>query len=251
VLGGENNNAAVHKKRYMMIHQNFKGDFIRIERFQRVNEDGVQVEIPVPDHVRIEYFTKGFSGKYIVERNGGQCNSCTLSEDGLSLISNIALSRSPIGCGEMFAVITIFEYDAEFREQVRVIPVSVSTGVLLWPGNSDDSVVSRGDNILSPVLYGHSAYELAKRYGYSGTEEEYAMEPVRIVEQFEEIVSKMCLTIGIDNNPQVISHGLDRFPSVTVISSEGEAVECVVRYESRDVVSVSWSGDLTGKIYLI
>lgn len=80
MLGGENNNAAVHKKRYMMIHQNFKGDFIRIERFQRVNEDGVQVEIPVPDHVRIEYFTKGFSGKYIVERNGGQCNSCTLSK---------------------------------------------------------------------------------------------------------------------------------------------------------------------------
>ena len=49
----------------------------------------------------------------------------------------------------------------------------------------------------------------------------------------------------------VISHGLNRFPSVTVISSDKEKVECVVRYESKDVVSVSWNGELSGMIYLI
>ena len=60
-----------------------------------------------------------------------------------------------------------------------------------------------------------------------------------------------CLTVEIDNNPMVISHGLNRFPSVTVISSDKEKVECVVRYESKDVVSVSWNGELSGMIYLI
>ncbi len=60
-----------------------------------------------------------------------------------------------------------------------------------------------------------------------------------------------CLTVEINNNPMVISHGLNRFPSVTVISSDKEKVECVVRYESKDVVSVSWNGELSGMIYLI
>ena len=259
----------------MMTHQHFKGDFIRTEYFYRTDDHGNQIQIPVPEHVRIEYFTKEFSGKYVVERNGAAFSSCSLSEDGMSLIANIALSRSHIGCGEMLSRIIIFISDNEFPDGIRAIPINISTGLVLWHGNSDSCPTSHGVNILSPVLHGYSAYELAKEYGYDGTEEEYSMNPVRIVNQFtglketltEAILEERTrattaeknladampkyLTVEIDNNPMVISHGLNRFPSVTVVSSDKEEVECVVRYESKDIVSVSWNGELSGMIYLI
>lgn len=258
-----------------MTYQHFKGDFIRTEYFYRTDEQGKQIQIPVPEHVRIEYFTKEFSRKYVIERNGDTLSSCSLSADGMSLIANIALSRFHIGCGEMFGRIIIFIPDNEFPDGIRTIPINISTGLILWHGNSDSCTTSHGFNILAPVLNGYSAYELAKEYGYDGTEEEYAMNPVRIVNQFTGIAETLteaiqeeriratiaekrlgdimpkCLTIDIDNNPMVISHGLDKFPSVTIISSNNEEVECVVRYESKDIVSISWNGELTGKIYLI
>lgn len=259
----------------MMMHQNFKGDFIRVEQFYRTEENGEQRQIPVPENLRIEYFTKGFNSRYIIERNGDHFQSCSLSDDGMSLISNIALSRSFIGCGEMFARMTIFISDYKFPDGQRAIPMTIATGLILWPGNSDASPTSHGENVLSPIMSGYSAYELARKYGYEGTEEEYAMEPARIVNQFKSLAEEIDKAIReeidrataaeeqlandmlkshlveIDNNPMIISHGLNRFPSVTVISSDKEKVECVVRYESKDVVSVSWNGELSGMIYLI
>lgn len=156
-----------------MGYQNYKGDFIRSETFFRKEEDGSTVQIPVPEHVRIEYFTKGNCSRFVAERNGDEYRNCSLSEDGLSLAVNVALSRTPIGQGEMYAIVTEFITDYNFPGGERQNPAPYKTDVILYCGLSDLSLESTGISILASLTYGYSAYELAVKHGYEGTEEEW------------------------------------------------------------------------------
>ena len=58
------------------------------------------------------------------------------------------------------------------------------------------------------------------------------------------------ITVGITESPQIINHKMGRRPSVTVIDSDGYEVECEVKFLDEDRVSVSWTGELNGLIYL-
>lgn len=152
-----------------MIRQNYKGDFSIIERFY-AGEDKTPVE--VPQHLRIDYFTRNPKGKYTVVRNGDVCTGCAVSDDGMSLTCYLALSRKCIGIGELLKVVTEIQDDGNFPDGKKFLPVPQTTDIMLVEGQSDG-----GKEISSEVMiemrYGYSAYELAVLNGFKGTEEEW------------------------------------------------------------------------------
>ena len=75
-----------------IIRQNFKGDFLLIERFKRKTDQGADVSA-VPNRLIVEYFTEYGKSKFTVSRNGSEFTNCSLSKDGKSLLSHIALSK--------------------------------------------------------------------------------------------------------------------------------------------------------------
>lgn len=156
-----------------MIQQNYKSDFSIIERFYR-DIDGDQQQVAVPDNVRIEYFTEPYGGKYVIERNGDRMIHCSLSEDGMSLISYVALSRHNIGCGVLLKKVIEIIDDPSFPDSQKISPHPSRTDIVLIPGISDDdntNIISEA--VLSELRYGYSAYELARANGFEGSLEDW------------------------------------------------------------------------------
>ncbi len=58
------------------------------------------------------------------------------------------------------------------------------------------------------------------------------------------------IIVTITESPQVINHGLNKYPNVVVVDSNLNEVECNVQYEDLYNIIVSWNGDLTGKIII-
>lgn len=154
-----------------MIYQNYRGDFLIVEKFYR---DSLRLEpVPVPEHVRVKYFTRGREGVFVAERDGNRCRSCEVSDDGMNLLVYVPLSRVPIGRGELLKVVTEISEDENFPSGEKYVPVPQKTGVILYEGVSDGSGEVVSESVLSQVLHGYSAYELAVQHGYEGTEEEW------------------------------------------------------------------------------
>ncbi len=152
-----------------MIQQNYRGDFSIIERFYR-NIDGTDQQVAVPDNVRIEYFTEPYGGKYVIERNGDKMKHCILSEDGMSLISYIALSRLQVGCGVLYKRIIEISPDNSYPDGIKVSPHLSKTDIVLIPGRSDqDNMTVISEAVLIELRYGYSAYELAVANGFEGS----------------------------------------------------------------------------------
>jgi len=157
----------------MKRRQNFKGDFSIVHRFYK-KQDGEQIQISVPSHVRIEYFTNEYAGRFIAERNVDTFTNCALSEDGMALIVNIALSRRGIGMGVMMYIITEYIADSNFPNNERIVSTPGETNILLWKGVSDDNDTEAvSDAVLQTMMFGYSAYSFAKENGYEGTEQEF------------------------------------------------------------------------------
>lgn len=156
-----------------MSKKNFRSDFLIVETFSRQNQDGTYERVEVPDHVRVEYFTRNCGGKWVCERNGDTCSYCRVSEDGMSLICSLTLSRRPIGQGPLLKIVSEITDDASFPATIKVDSIPGLTDVILVEGPSDgsDSVLSH--TIMSQLRYGYSAYELAVMNGYVGTLEQW------------------------------------------------------------------------------
>lgn len=155
-----------------MTYQNCKGDFLIVESFY-VDEAKAQ-PMPVPEHIRIEYFTMyGNGSRYVVERDGDTCSSCSVSEDGMSLISNIPLSRYPLGTGELMKLVVEIVADPAFPDGKKYITTPGTTGIMLFPGVSDGSPEIQSSIVMPISQYGMSAYQLAVLHGFSGTEKEW------------------------------------------------------------------------------
>ncbi len=154
-----------------MIYQNYKSDFLMVEKFYRDKDRSEQM--PVPEHVVLSYFTARRENSFRAERNGAYCSACQVSEDGMDLLVYLPLSRCPVGRGELLKVVTEVVDDDNYPSGVKLSRVPQKTGVFLYDGVSDSDGAVISESVLSLVLYGYSAYELAVKHGFEGTEEEW------------------------------------------------------------------------------
>ena len=165
---------------------NHRSDFISYEQFTRYDKP-----VAVPEKVRITYFTEtGFPRCFVAERNGNILKNCSLSADGKSLMVYIALSRNYIGTGPLKKIITETVEDANFPNGEKRVDSVSDSNVVLWSGNSDNSLETENESELRDFLYGYSAYELAKIHGYEGTEDEYALAPLLAINELENYAKK-------------------------------------------------------------
>lgn len=156
-----------------MIQQNYRGDFSIVETFFR-NIDGVKTQVGIPDRLRIEYFTDRHGAKFVVERNGTTFKNCKLSDDGMSLIAELALSRQNVGCGTLYKTVIEILPDPTYPDGIKMIPYPSRTDVVLILGQSDNSDMEiSSEALLAGFMYGYSAYQLAVLNGYEGSEEEW------------------------------------------------------------------------------
>ena len=108
-----------------------------------------------------------------VEKTGDSYTRCSLSEDGMSLVCYIALSRYPVGMGNLLKHVVEIVGDEHFPDNEKCILTLGETGIVLFPGQSDGSGRIMSSFVLPVSQYGFSAYELAVRNGFQGTEEEW------------------------------------------------------------------------------
>ncbi len=120
-----------------MKYQHYKSDFSSVHQFFR-KEGDKDLQIAVPDHVRLTFFTEERLGAFVAERNGDKMTGCSLSEDGKTLTTSIPLSRICLGTGELFCEIAVITPDSNFLQQERIEVTPVKMGVTLWRGKSDD-----------------------------------------------------------------------------------------------------------------
>lgn len=156
-----------------MTQQNYRGDFSIVEKFYR-DIDGAQQQVAVPEHIRIEYFTEPFGGMFIVERNGDSMKNCRMSDDGMSLVCYLALSRRQVGCGHLYKRVLEINSDPSYPDGVRIDPHPSRTDVVLIPGRSDeDNMTVVSETVLTELRYGYSAYSLAVANGFEGSLEDW------------------------------------------------------------------------------
>lgn len=118
-----------------------------VESFTR---DGAAV--PVPDRVIVHYFTKKYAGRVVCERNGDSFQNCRLSNDGMSLICSVALSRQTIGMGLLCHNVIEVAEDENFPDSEQHLPIPevvISDGenVMIYEGPSDNT-----NEIISAVV---------------------------------------------------------------------------------------------------
>lgn len=170
----------------MATRVNHLSDFTLYETFTRFDQ-----QVAVPERLRITYFTEtGFPRCFVAERNGSEFRNCSLSPDGNTLQVYIALSRHYIGTGPVKKIITEILDAPVFPDGERRVSTPSDTSVILWSGASDTSIEAADESVLQDLLYGYSAYELAKKYGYEGTEQEYAMAPLLAINELPNYAKK-------------------------------------------------------------
>ena len=155
-----------------MALQNFKSDFILFKTFSR-ETDGEVRDVPVPERLELVYFVDGFKSCYKVSRKGDECINCSIAEDGMSLSVYLKLSEACLGPGRLLEMMTEYIEDDTFPGGFRKIQTVRETEITLWTGNGDGGIVSEDAALLSKVAYGYSAYQLAVRNGFEGTEKEW------------------------------------------------------------------------------
>ena len=223
-----------------MIYQNYRGDFLIVEKFYRDRQK--QEQVPVPEHVRVNYFTGRREGVFVAERNGDWCRSCEVSDDGMSLLVYVPLSRVPIGRGELMKVVTEISEDVNFPSGEKYVPVPQKTGIILYDGISDGSGEVLSESVLSLVLHGYSAYELAVQHGYEGTEEEWLESCSPDLTGIEKSIAKLMdevfpLSFGSFAGGGSYEMGTSVVPSISwTLSRKGEEV-------SPDSATVDGSDD--------
>lgn len=155
-----------------MILQNFRSDFTIVKVFSR-EIDGELQDVPVPERLELVYFVDGFKSCYKAGRNGDDFVNCSVSDDGMSLSVYLKLSEACLGPGRLLEMLTEYLPDDTFPGGFRKVQTVKETDVTLWTGNGDGGIVSNDASLLSKVAYGYSAYQLAVRNGFEGTEKEW------------------------------------------------------------------------------
>lgn len=178
-----------------MILQNFRSDFTIVKNFSREIDGEIQT-ILVPDHLELVYFVDGFKSCYKASRKGDECINCSISEDGMSLSVYLKLSEACLGPGRLLEMMTEYIEDDTFPGGFRKVQTVRETEITLWTGNGDGGIMSKDAALLSKVAYGYSAYQLAVRNGFEGTEKEWldSLRGTIETEHFVDVESEQTIT---------------------------------------------------------
>ena len=165
----------------MNILQNYLSDFPFVETFYQYDNSDNLVVSSIPDaSIDFEFVYWAEDTRiFKAGRKGGEYYNCKpISESSIQV--NIPLSRHSLGCGKLMHALHISAPNADFPEGVQRIRIPKNTGCRLHRGASSPATSSFiGTGITAAVLEGKSAYQLAVERGYEGSEEEYAMAPIR------------------------------------------------------------------------
>lgn len=63
-------------------------------------------------------------------------------------------------------------------------------------------------------------------------------------------VSDNTFVYALTTSPMVIEHGKNKTPCVTVVDSDNQEVEVLVKHNDENKVTISWNGTLSGYVYL-
>lgn len=127
------------------------------------------------------------------------------------------------------------------------------------------SLITQFNRVLAQPIETNSVFtSYANAKNYAATNKTaYAGQVIRVVDQDGVTVyvitkQKELQRVGnyygefrIGASPQIIVHNLGRFPEVLCINAEGEKCEVSVSYQNANQVTVSWQGEMSGKLYLI
>lgn len=133
-----------------MKYQNFKSDFTSVHTFYR-QEGDEKKQVAVPENVRLTFFTAERCGYVADRRNGTEMTGCSLSEDGMTLMAHVPLSRKSLGTGELFCEIEEITTDTEFPDKERVEVTPVRLDITLWPGKTDDGPEMQSELVLGII----------------------------------------------------------------------------------------------------
>lgn len=115
----------------------YKGDFTLDITFT-TEQNGTKVEAPVPNHVKIDYYTDDQWKPYTVERNGNVCTNCKVSDK--KLVAHLSLAEHPIGVGLLRYIITEYTQDASYPGGTRKKVTPGQTDIILWTGRDSEDM---------------------------------------------------------------------------------------------------------------
>lgn len=105
---------------------------------------------------------------YEVSRNGDKFKNCEIDELGKL---QVIVDNHKLEVGELSIEVTLFIPSTDYSDGIELEPVREKTGIMLVP-DGGDAPSELDVQVLLPYVY-IDAYEIAKRYGYEGTAEDY------------------------------------------------------------------------------
>lgn len=157
---------------------NYESDFSYIEQFGHYDADNNFVPEPIPDDstdFEIEFWADD-GRKFLAGRHAGKYSFCEkIDENRLRVY--LPLSCTPIGTGHLRRKLRLHIPEGFFNGQDANICVPLYTGILLWDGPSDESdITPEIESLIGATIRGRdgkSAYDIAVRNGFEGTEQEW------------------------------------------------------------------------------
>lgn len=155
---------------------NYKSDF----DFKVILKDHEGEVIGFPDvDFRGRVYTESAYKGYEFGRQGGRCRNCMVEDGQLRVICD----NHGLAPGEVKVELTLELSDTDYNDGFRRVNDPLETNLLLTEGPGDDATEV---DIQQTVPYVYiSAWELARRSGYTGTEEEY----IDFINRLPEIVA--------------------------------------------------------------
>lgn len=158
------------------VRHNYLSDLYFVETFFKSSDQNELVEDVIPDYdVDFEFVYRAEDDRTFVagRKNNVYFNCKPLNASSIQVF--IPLSRNPLGCGQLIHTLCVHAPNSDFLEGIQNTRIPKETGYFLHRGASDavtpDFVATA---IAATILAGKSAYQLAVKYGYEGTEEEFA-----------------------------------------------------------------------------
>ena len=108
------------------------------------------------------------TNSYEVSRNGDEFKNCEIDELGKL---QVIVDNHKLEVGELSIEVTLFIPSTDYSDGIELDPVREKTGIMLVP-DGGDAPSELDVQVLLPYVY-IDAYEIAKRYGYEGTAEDY------------------------------------------------------------------------------